>query len=172
MAKKSNRANKINERQIARAEESIALPQFLDHLACVGLGGLFIWSSMHKLLDIKNFFFMVENYELTRGVSSMVVAIFVPALEIVLGLGLIIPFVRRESFLMLIALVMIFTLAIVIAWARGLDIDCGCFNLKILGSGRVGYQKILSNLLLLGVLLLFYVRASRVDKNLHDLKKD
>ena len=55
-------------------------------------------------------------------------AYFLPALELVCGVGVLIPKLRKEAAFLIVVMMLVFIVAIISAWVRGLDISCGCFG--------------------------------------------
>ena len=91
-------------------------------------GALFIFSGVMKLKDPIFFADVVRNYRLIGDPIAPAMALFVPWIEVFAGIAVMLDrFVKGGSFL-LVASLMIFTLAIGISWGRGLDITCGCFG--------------------------------------------
>jgi putative oxidoreductase len=97
----------------------------------LGLGGLFAFSGGVKVRDPETFFWDVHHFDLTPWDLSMIIAMFLPWLEIAAGLALITRKLYLGAIAWSAAMSTIFLGAITTAWARGLDITCGCF-------GRVG----------------------------------
>lgn len=92
------------------------------------LGGIFLYSGGIKLVDPAAFQNEIANFQLIpRGLAG-VVAVYLPWLEIACGAALV---VKRQFFggaLLLGLLVLGFIFFLGSAWARGLDLSCGCFG--------------------------------------------
>jgi uncharacterized membrane protein YphA (DoxX/SURF4 family) len=56
-------------------------------------------------------------------------AVYIPWLELILGLCLLAGFLYRAAALLFALLISGFTVAILSVMARGIEIDCGCFGL-------------------------------------------
>lgn len=78
----------------------------------------------------------VRAYRLLPEAMVSPVAFGLPAVEIVVGLLLVVGFAVRAAAVAAVVLLVVFVAAIASAWARGLQIDCGCFG----GGGEVGAQ--------------------------------
>ena len=91
-------------------------------------GVVWIWAGGAKLGDLYNSAQAVWAYEILSWRVANVVGHVLPAVEVVVGLaliaGLLSRFVGAASGLMLIA----FVIGIASVWARGIEIDCGCFG--------------------------------------------
>ena len=94
----------------------------------VGVGVLFIIAGAMKLRDIAGFIVVVHHYKLLPGRLVGPVAVYLPWLEIIGGLAVCCVRRSRGPVLVLTLLMAIFLATILVAWARGLDIACGCFG--------------------------------------------
>jgi uncharacterized membrane protein YphA (DoxX/SURF4 family) len=96
----------------------------------IGVGLLFVYAGLLKLLDIQQFAIDVQNFRLTPWSLSLVTALYLPWLEILAGATFASGFRRLElgAYWTLVTLVGAFIAALGSAWARGLDIECGCFG--------------------------------------------
>ena len=92
------------------------------------LSAAFILAALPKIQDPAAFAISVEGYRVVTAKLAMWIALMLPWLELVAGFGLLIPQIRRGSNLIIALLLIVFIALHVSAWARGLDINCGCFN--------------------------------------------
>jgi membrane-associated phospholipid phosphatase len=119
------------------------------------LAGLFIFAGLTKILDLDHliadlqqfqfasaladlrnlslanpaeFASDIDNFKILPWPVSVALAFYLPWLEIFCALGLVFRFLYRGALTLLITLIVIFTLAIIAAKLRGLDITCGCFG--------------------------------------------
>ena len=106
-------------------ERSMAYLVLLGRLI---VSAAFILAALPKIQDPAAFATWVEGYRIVTGNLAMWIALVLPWLELVAGLGLLIPQIRRGSNLIIALLLIVFTVLHASAWARGLDINCGCFN--------------------------------------------
>ncbi|MDX9702996.1 MAG: MauE/DoxX family redox-associated membrane protein [Candidatus Auribacterota bacterium] len=104
------------------------LPTFLYWIMRVFLGGLFIFSGMHKLFDPLGFAKIIFNYQLTPHILINFAAVVMPFVELLCGLMLIFGVFRISALVTLEALLVFFTILIGINILRGLDFTCGCFS--------------------------------------------
>jgi uncharacterized membrane protein YphA (DoxX/SURF4 family) len=70
----------------------------------------------------------INNFRILPWIASVALAFYLPWLEILCGLGLVFRVLYRGALSLLMALIVVFTLAITAAKIRGLDITCGCFG--------------------------------------------
>ena len=66
-------------------------------------------------------------------VDMRIVAVVLPWLELLCGLALFANVWPESVLTLAAALFVVYILATGQAWARGLDISCGCFSLKTIG---------------------------------------
>lgn len=97
-------------------------------LARWGLAAVWLVSGWIKAADPVESVIAVRAYELLPESLVRPVAIGLPAVEIALGLLLLIGLGTRLAALASAALLMVLIAGIASAWARGLQIDCGCFG--------------------------------------------
>lgn len=90
------------------------------------LGGIFIYSGATKLLAPQTFAVLIEAYGLIPDMLLMPVALILPALEVVAGVGLL--FDIRGSLAVISGLLLLFIAILGYGIRMGLDVDCGCFG--------------------------------------------
>lgn len=94
----------------------------------LALGGVFIYAGALKIVDAPEFARAIHNYQLTPRLVSTLAAVYLPWLEVLAGLTLIVRRLPLGAALALTAMSAAFLIALSSAWARGLDISCGCFG--------------------------------------------
>src|SRR5438046_7647289 len=104
------------------------LPQFVWRIADVIIGGIFIYAGAIKVLDPVQFANDIDNYKILPWTIGVGLAFYLPWLEILCGLALILRRLYLGGLSILTALVVVFLVATIAATARGLDITCGCFG--------------------------------------------
>ena len=92
------------------------------------VSAVFLWAALPKLLDPASFAIDIAAYQLTGAGLSLWIAIALPWTELAAAIGLLAPWTRRASGLLLCGLLLLFIGLHLSAWARGLDIACGCFG--------------------------------------------
>lgn len=100
----------------------------LFRLLRIGLGIIWIWASIDKLMHPGAFAEIVYNYRLLPDMAIHAVAIVLPVFEILLGLFLVIGVWAPGAAFGSLVLMSLFLLALGYNLARGLDIHCGCFS--------------------------------------------
>jgi len=94
------------------------------------LGLIFIYASVGKIIHPEKFVQVLINYRLFPDISLNLIAIILPWLELFTGLSLLTGVFLEGGLIWSNILLMAFFLAIFINFLRGLNIECGCFNLK------------------------------------------
>ncbi len=97
-------------------------------LARLLLAGVFLWAGTQKARSPQLFALDLEAYRLLPAALILPVAYYLPWLEIATAFALFVPKLRRAALGLTIALLLIFTAMLLIAWGRGLSINCGCFG--------------------------------------------
>lgn len=120
-------------------------------------GIILIAASIDKLTHPIQFAQAVENYRLVGEVLSRWTAIWLPYLELATGILLIAGIWLDAAAIVNFVMMAIFLVAVIQAYARGLDINCGCFSTD--GGSKIGPGKILYNFLLLGGSLILLLTA-------------
>jgi len=108
------------------------------------LGFTFLVSGLAKIGDLQSFSEQVHNFRILPIAAENLVAMTVPWVELVAGLAMVLGTKSRSAALLALMLLGLFTLAVGLAMARGLDFECGCFGTA--DGTRVGWTKILMNL--------------------------
>jgi len=92
------------------------------------LGGIFVYAGVMKALRPLVFLDDVRSFDLLPDPYAALLAMFLPWLEIFAGLAVITGCLRKGGLLLLSSNLLVFLIAIGIAWAHGTDIRCGCFG--------------------------------------------
>jgi len=92
------------------------------------IGGLFIFTGVLKVMDPNAFLKAIENYQILPHTLALVTSFYLPFLEIFCGIALVFKRLYAGALTLLAGMMLVFVVALIGAWARGLDIDCGCFG--------------------------------------------
>lgn len=92
------------------------------------MGGIFLTAGLAKIGDPIRFFSTLLKFQLFPGSIIPFLAVYLPWLEFLLGLSLVLGVLHRTSGLMLAVLNVLFALAILSLVLRGIEVDCGCFG--------------------------------------------
>lgn len=102
--------------------------QLLGFVARLFVGGLFVYAGWPKALDPHAFAIDIANYRLLPASVLPFVAVTLPWIELVCGLGLIVGFRIRANALVATGMLLVFLYGAVHAIRNGINIDCGCFG--------------------------------------------
>ncbi|MFI5372811.1 MAG: MauE/DoxX family redox-associated membrane protein [Candidatus Eisenbacteria bacterium] len=125
-------------------------------IAQLAIGVVFLWAALGKIGDIGEFARQVHNFHLSPLWSEHLIAMTLPWVELVAGLALLTGLRARAGAVVVLVLMLVFTVAVGAAWARGLDFRCGCFGKA--SASAIGPAKFAENL---GLLALATVSALR-----------
>jgi putative oxidoreductase len=103
----------------------------------VAIAVLFLFAAITKLFDPSSFAQQIANYQLTPWPSAAGLAVFLPALELCVGICLLFGRWESGALVWLAILLVIFSGALFSAIVRGLSIDCGCFGRSIENTGTL-----------------------------------
>lgn len=93
------------------------------------IGGIFLTAGLAKISDPVSFLITLRKFDLLPDTSARFFAVYLPWLEFVLGLFIILGLMHRAGSLILAFLNAVFGIAILSVILRGMEIDCGCFGL-------------------------------------------
>jgi len=95
----------------------------------IALGAVFVYAAWLKLRDPWQMFAMsIDSYQLLPMWAVRSVARTLPWVELLLGILLITGFWLRISATAVSLMLLVFFSLIVRAWAKGMEISCGCFG--------------------------------------------
>jgi uncharacterized membrane protein YphA (DoxX/SURF4 family) len=137
--------------------------QFLV-LARIVLGALFIWSSMDKMANAPEFAKVIYYYRILPSGFENLLAIFLPWMEFITGLLLVVGRFKRGAILIYNGMLVIFILALSQALIRGLDISCGCFSVKPSTTSEVWLRIILDLIMLFFSVNLYLTYIRKEEK--------
>lgn len=123
------------------------------------VGGVFLYATIDKLFNQEEFSKAIYNYKFLPEGLINIFAIVIPYLELITAVLMILGiFLRGSSFLITLLLVM-FIIALTQAYARGLDISCGCFSLETVGQKSDILLRIIEDILLLIASIIIFIKS-------------
>ena len=117
------------------------------------LGIIFVLAALSKVTDPKGFAVLVSNYGILPDGLVIPFSFLISWLELLCGMGLLFGFYLKVVGALTSGLMLIFLYATGMSLFRGLDIDCGCFNVPLFGSPKVGWHTFFRNLIFLAMSL-------------------
>jgi len=117
------------DKNIDAGRKPAMVPPYVYHTCRIILALVFIIASIEKIQRPWDFGRAIFVYDMMNGwmayfISPM--AIIMPMLELVTGVLLLANRLVRPSALLILAMNIVFVIAILSAMMRGMDIDCGC----------------------------------------------
>src|SRR5205809_232227 len=100
---------------------------FFRRVVALIIGGIFVYAGVIRAMDPVAFANDIDNYKILPWPLAVRLAFYLPWLEMLCGLALLLRSFYRGVLFILTWLVSIFIIASVVVKARGLDITCGCF---------------------------------------------
>jgi len=130
------------------------MPVLLTHplvvRACqIATGVVFAWAGLAKIGDPLAFAEQIHNFRMVPVFAENLVAMTLPWIEVVAALALLLGVRARDGAILASVSLVVFTAAVIAAFARGLDIECGCFGTA--DASRVGVIKIGQNLVFIAL---------------------
>jgi hypothetical protein len=104
---------------------------WLEHILRCGIALLFLYAGGIKALHTQEFAYDVQSYQLTSWTCSILVAVYLPWLELCVGLAMLFRRLYLGALIVAGSLMSVFLGAILSAWWRKLDITCGCFGPEV-----------------------------------------
>lgn len=120
----------------------------------VALGAVFVYAGAVKLADPAAFAALVGRYGMAPDILLPLIALGLPALEVLAGLGLILDV--RGSLALVSAMLILFAFVLWFGALQGLDIDCGCFSSSELAEHGGLRQALYRDLMMLAVSAYLY----------------
>ena len=133
-------------------------------IARLVLASVFALAALPKIKDPVAFASSVEGYRVLGPALSNWVALLLPWLELIIGIGILMPWIRRSSGIIIAALLLVFITLHASAWMRGLEIDCGCFGSETSDKTTNYLRLIIRNSLLLGTCFLVICKDWKRNK--------
>ena len=130
-------------------------------IARLVLAWVFISAGLPKVQDPLAFGVAIEGYRVVTGSFTLWAAVILPWLELIIGVGLLTPWLRRASAGIMTLLLILFIVLHASAWIRGLDITCGCFGKN---AGSPDYHWLILRNIALLLVSVFILRNSLRNK--------
>lgn len=139
--------------------------KYLFGTAKFAIGLVFIFAGIEKIAEPAIFSDSIANYKLLPLAAVNIFAIAIPWIEVISGILLIFDKYVKENAFIFNSLMILFTLMVLIAVLRGLDINCGCYGTA--AAQKVGLEKILENigLIIIGLYVFFFADNSKYINN-------
>jgi len=127
----------------------------LYHFIRFVLGSIFVYAGFIKLIDPKTFAKAISQYDLVPESMLIPVAIGLPAIEFLAGLGLI--FAISGSLSIIFGLLITFVIVLWYGILNNLSIDCGCFSPEELKSYTSLWYAFYRDLVMIAAVIYLYI---------------
>ena len=94
------------------------------------LGVIFIYASIDKIIDPVSFSSTIDNYHISPYFFNNIAALVIPWIELIIGVFLILGIFISGSSFIAILLLLFFIFILTQALLRGINVNCGCFDLN------------------------------------------
>lgn len=125
-------------------------------LAALGVGVVLVYASLDKIAHPDRFADIVHEYDMLPLVLVNALALMMPAVEMIAGAALIMGVWRRAAGLLAAALCAAFMVAIAQAEIRGLEVECGCFDVSGMSATQASWGLFVRDLGLLAASVLVW----------------
>ena len=141
------------------------IQHWLEFLCRFFLGGVFLWAGGTKIVNPHDFANIIANYQLLPDFAVNITAIWLPWIEVLCGILLIGGIWVEGSLVVINALIIVFIVALISNWVRGIDVDCGCFAVDI-EKGESNYLfDIIRDIFLLAIGIFILQSRVRLHRN-------
>ncbi len=106
----------------------VVRPSFVWPVLAIVIGAVFVYAGVTKVWNPLTFANDILHYKMLSWPLGIRLAFYLPWLEILCGFALILGRLRAGGAAILLGLTAIFIIASIVARARGIDVNCGCFG--------------------------------------------
>jgi uncharacterized membrane protein YphA (DoxX/SURF4 family) len=163
MKKPKTHSTVADKSKISSREEKTGFPVLIKKIVFSGyfqlllrivLGVTFITASLDKIAHPRLFAEVIFNYQILPLSLVNLASAVMPLLELIAGITIIIGFWTRSSSFILSGLTLIFIAAISFNMLRGLEVNCGCFD--VISGSKIGVELLVRDILLFiaGILII------------------
>lgn len=118
------------------ADARIKLRNVVSNLCLLAVAGVFIYAAQSKIIEPRQFIIDIKNYRMVPEELLNLMALFLPWVEMVAAVALLIPQTRRAGATLIIGMLCMFIAAVsYAALYKGYNISCGCFGKGSAGAG-------------------------------------
>ena len=108
------------------------------------LAGIFLYAGLLKVLDPIGFLTVVRDFDILSDPYAAWLSMGLPWLEIMTGIALLTPWLALGGAVVAAGMLTTFIGALLSAWLRGMEIDCGCFGGGSGSDSLTSYMDIIS----------------------------
>jgi uncharacterized membrane protein YphA (DoxX/SURF4 family) len=130
--------------------------KYLQIVIRIVIGAVFIYASVNKLFNPADFAKAILRYDMAPLFVVNIMAIILPWVEFSVGILLIFGIMKKPVSILAAISLIFFLIALISAYARGLDINCGCFSLEETSSKGDILQRIIEDFFMLAGIYIIY----------------
>ncbi len=127
----------------------------------IAFAGIFLFAAYSKIVDPAAFAKNVNNFHILPGGFVNVFALTLPWVEALVGFGLLFGIWGRASAWLTALMLVMFTVAIFVAIANGVNINCGCFTQNPEVKSSLTFDVVRDIVMLIFVTPLLFTKAER-----------
>lgn len=101
------------------------------------IGGMFVFAAWDKILHPDQFARIIYNYHQVPGQVINVFALLLPWVEMISGILVIVGYWHKAGTFLIGGMLVMFIVALSIALAKGVNIECGCFSTTSKAKGPI-----------------------------------
>jgi uncharacterized membrane protein YphA (DoxX/SURF4 family) len=125
------------------------------------IGVMLIYASYYKVIEPASFAKSIWFYHMVPGSLINLMALILPWLELICGLGLILGIFYDGAKVWATLMMVMFIIALSSTIVRGIDIDCGCFKASQGATGSAWNSLIFDLVAMIFVVQLFISKSRR-----------
>ncbi len=126
----------------------------------LAVGITFVYAAVDKVIHPDQFARIIYNYHILPGQFINVFALFLPWVELIAGVLVIVGYWEKAAALIIAGLLAVFIVALSIALMKGVNIECGCFSTTSKARGPVKDLILRDALLLFACGVIFWAKSS------------
>ncbi len=144
--------------------KKIVFSPWTDRIIRLTIGSLFVYAGFIKLIDPGAFAITISQYGIVPDFLPAPVAVLLPLLEFLAGLGLI--FRIRGSLAVIFSLLIMFIAVLGYGILNDMNIDCGCFTADEIDSRNSLLQAFYRDIIMVGALFLLFLSKTNDPANI------
>ncbi len=103
----------------------------------LAVGITFVYAAVDKIIHPDQFARIIYNYHQVPGQLINVFALFLPWVELITGVLVIVGYWEKAATVMIGGMLVMFIIALSIALIKGVNIECGCFSTTSKAKGPI-----------------------------------
>lgn len=103
----------------------------------LAIGITFVYAAVDKIIHPDQFARIIYNYHLAPGQLINIFALFLPWVELITGVFVIVGYWEKAATVMIGGMLVMFIFALSMALVKGVNIECGCFSTTSKAKGPV-----------------------------------